>query len=91
MSVGFLHTRHAAQQHARRPAEDRLPTGGIFFAVGPGDPVGGSEKIHTGEAEMRQRRSRFGELYYLQIRCSRFRRCTVSFVVVGLENVSCVE
>lgn len=64
MSVGFLHTRHAAQQHARRPSEDRLPTGGIFSAVGPGDPVGGSEKIHTGEAEMRQRTSRVGELYY---------------------------
>lgn len=54
--------RHAAQQHARRPAEDRLPTGGILSAVGTGDPVGGSEKIHTGEAEMRQRTSRVGEL-----------------------------
>lgn len=58
-------TRHAAPQPALRSSEDRLPAGGIFSAIGAWNFVGDFEKIHTGEAKMRQRRSRVGELYHL--------------------------
>lgn len=43
---------------------DRLPTGGIYSALGAWNSVRDFEKIRSGEAEMRQRTSRVGESYY---------------------------
>lgn len=49
------------QTRAGQPAEVRRRNNGILSAVGARDPVGRSEKVHPGEAEIRPRTSRVGE------------------------------